>query len=150
MISKEKVIEAIKKHWNIGPAAKELGIGYSTLRKYIKEYGIDHNSRRSQNGSKFDKNAYISKKITELRRRRKIEALEYKGGMKCNRCGFSETIPDVYAFHHRDPNEKDPSWGKMKTNNWKWEKLKEEIDKCDVLCHNCHAIVHYELRNSGN
>jgi hypothetical protein len=149
MITKEKVLEILEKHWNIGPAAKELGIGYSTLRKYIKDYGIDHNSRRSKDGVKFDRNAYVSKKISELRRKRKIEFLEYKGGMKCSRCGFSEPIPDVYAFHHRDPLEKDPSWGKMKTNNWKWDRVQDELDKCDVLCHNCHSIVHYELRNMG-
>ena len=146
MITKEQIISALDKHWNIGPAAKELNVGYSTLRKYIKEYGIEHDSRKSKDGPKFDKIAYASKKISAFRRQRKLDALEYKGGMKCSRCGFSELVPDCYAFHHRDPSKKDPSWGKMKTNNASWEKLKQELDKCDVLCHNCHSIVHYELR----
>ena len=143
MIDKKEILNSLNKHWNIGPAAKELGLGYSTLRKYIKHYGIEHNSRKSKDGSKFDRAAYQSAAVTRARRKKKLEALEYKGGMKCSRCGFNEPIPDVYAFHHRDPTEKDPSWGRMKHNNWSLNKIKEELDKCDVLCHNCHSIVHY-------
>jgi hypothetical protein len=144
MIEKEAIEKALEKHWNIGPAAKELGIGYSTLRKYIKHYGIDHNSRAKRPGEpKFDKKAYDIAKVTRTRRKRKLEALEYRGGMKCSRCGFDEPIPDCYAFHHRDPTQKDPRWNKMKTNNWSFERIKDELDKCDVVCHNCHAIIHY-------
>jgi hypothetical protein len=146
MLNEKEIRNALNKHWNIGPAAKELGVGYSTLRKYIKQYQIEHNSRKSKDGSKFDRKAYASEAVTKSRRKRKVEALEYRGGMKCSRCGFDEPIPDCYAFHHRDPKTKDPSWNKMKTNNWTFEKIKEEIDKCDVVCHNCHSIIHWEER----
>lgn len=144
MVSEKEIRDALNKHWNMRPAAKELGIGYSTLRKYVKIYGIEHNSRKKRTGPKFNRNAYTATKITESRRKRKLEALEYRGGMKCSRCGFSEPIPACYAFHHRDPKEKDPNWNKMKTNNWGLEKIKTELDKCDVLCHNCHSIVHWQ------
>ena len=143
MFSKEEIEEVLKKHWNIRPASEELGIGYSTLRKYIKEYGIQHNSRKKQDGAKFDRNAWQSKAVTRARQIKKLKALEYKGGMKCTRCGFNEPIPDCYAFHHRDPTQKDINWGKMKQNNWSIDRIKDELDKCDVLCHNCHSIVHY-------
>ena len=145
MINKEVIKSALEEHWNIGPAAKALGIGYSTLRKYIKEYNIVHNSRAKKDGTRFNRTAYQSKVVTRARQNKKLKALEYKGGMLCSRCGFNEHIPDCYAFHHRDPNEKDANWAKMKTNNWSIEKIKEELDKCDVLCHNCHSIVHYEI-----
>jgi transposase len=148
MIEEKLIRDALEKHWNIGPAAKELGIGYSTLRKYINYYKIEHNSRKSKNGPKFNKKAHQAAAVTRARQKKKIEALNYKGGMKCTRCGFDEQIPDVYAFHHRNPDSKDPSWGKMKTNNWSLEKIKEELDKCDVLCHNCHSIVHYLERQN--
>ena len=150
MIDKKIILEALDKHWNIKPAAKELGIGYSTLRKYMKEYNIVHNSRANRDGPTFDRNAYSSKRVTKTRRIRKIESLEYKGGMKCMRCGFNEPIPDCYAFHHRNPAEKSPDWYKMKTHNHPMETIIAELDKCDVLCHNCHSIVHYYERQKIN
>lgn len=127
IISKEHILEVLNKHWNIGPASKELGVGYSTLRKYIKQYNIDHNSRKNKNGLIFDRKIHQSKAVTKSRQNKKIQALEYKGGMVCIRCGFSEPIPDCYSFHHREPGKKDPSWAKMKTNNWGFEKLKKSL-----------------------
>jgi len=147
MLTKKVIEEALEKHWNIGPAAKELEVGYSTLRKYMKLHNIVHNSRGKRDGPTFDRNAHGSKKVTKARRIRKIESLEYKGGMKCTRCGFNEPIPDCYAFHHRNPEEKDPNWYRMKTHNHTWETVRVELDKCDVLCHNCHSIVHYLERH---
>jgi hypothetical protein len=146
LLTKDQILKALEKHWNIGPAAKELGVGYSTLRKYIAEYGIQHDSRKSKDGPKFNRSLYTSKKVTKCRQNKKLQALDYRGGMRCIRCGFNEPIPDCYAFHHRNPNEKDPSWGRMKSNNWSFDKIKSELDKCDILCHNCHSIVHYEMR----
>jgi hypothetical protein len=143
MLKKQQIEEALEKHWNIRPASEELGVGYSTLRKYIKIYNIQHDSRKKRNGPTFNRNAWQSKAVTKARQNKKLKALEYRGGMKCTRCGFDEPIPDCYAFHHRDPSIKDINWGKMKQNNWSFEKIKEELDKCDVLCHNCHSIIHY-------
>lgn len=148
MLDKKVITDALEKHWNIRPAADELGIGYSTLRKYMKLHNIVHNSRGKKDGPTFNRNAHVAKVKSQARRIRKIESLEYKGGMKCIRCGFDEPIPDVYAFHHRNPKEKDPNWGKMKSHNYKWEIVREELDKCDVLCHNCHSIVHYLERQN--
>lgn len=143
MLSKQDILTALDKYWNIKPASEALGIGYSTLRKYIKEYNIQHNSRKKKGGSLFNRNAWQSNAVTKARQNKKLKALDYKGGMKCIRCGFDEPIPDCYAFHHRNPIEKDINWGRMKQNNWSIDKIKDELDKCDVLCHNCHSTVHY-------
>ena len=64
--------------------------------------------------------------------------------MCCVRCGYNVQIPDCYAFHHREPTEKEYSWRELRYK--KWEVITQEIDKCDLLCHNCHSIVHYEQR----
>ena len=52
---------------------------------------------------------------------------------------------DVFDFHHIDPDEKD-----IKVADWmgriKWATLKKELDKCILLCSNCHRIHHAELR----
>ncbi len=148
MISKERVIQALELHWNIGPAAKELSVGYSTLRRYIKLYNIDHDSRKSRNGPIFDKKKYETTKNVIARRNRKLKLLTYKGGMKCTVCGYDKPIPDVYEFHHRDPLEKDPNWGLMFKNNHKLDKFYPELDKCDVLCANCHRETHFNMRRN--
>jgi len=67
---------------------------------------------------------------------RKKKAIEYLGG-KCSRCGYN----DHYAamqFHHVE--KKDFAWNKLRLLNW--ERTKEELDKCVLLCANCHAIIH--------
>lgn len=37
--------------------------------------------------------------------------------------------------------EKNPNWRKMK--NWTFERVKKELDKCDLVCSNCHDEIHY-------
>lgn len=71
----------------------------------------------------------------------KQQAIEHKGG-KCIRCGYNKCAWSM-SFHHRDPSEKDPNWRRMRS--WKFESMKEELDKCDLLCNNCHGEVHFEL-----
>lgn len=84
--------------------------------------------------------------VARFRKNRKRKLLEYAGGMKCHRCGYDKDIPDVYEFHHLDPTQKDPSWGKMIANNHRIETMKTEVEKCAVLCANCHRETHWELK----
>ena len=62
-------------------------------------------------------------------------------GPKCQRCGYDACI-EALEFHHRNPKEKDPTY----SFNWGIKKLKKELDKCDILCANCHREVHVEMR----
>ena len=70
----------------------------------------------------------------------KWNALQYKGS-KCQQCG--ESRPATLCFHHRDPSKKEMVLDGRTFANRKWETIKEEVDKCDLLCHNCHHILHY-------
>ena len=88
--------------------------------------------------SKEDRKASVKR----FRKNRKLRLLEFKGGMKCIKCGYDKPIPDVYEFHHRDPAEKDPNGGKMNVNNHRIETMMIELEKCDVLCANCHRETH--------
>ncbi|MHA2279802.1 MAG: hypothetical protein ACXAC5_02790 [Promethearchaeota archaeon] len=76
--------------------------------------------------------------VINWRRRTKKLLIEYKGG-KCERCGFDHDIPAAYDFHHRDPASKDFIIGGT-TRSLK--RLKEEADKCELLCKICHAVEH--------
>lgn len=71
-------------------------------------------------------------------KRNKKTAVEYKGG-KCSICGYDKCLASL-DFHHVDPTEKDPNWRRMR--GWKFEKIKEELDKCVLVCRNCHGEIH--------
>lgn len=81
-----------------------------------------------------------TKTTHERRKKTKRLAVEYLGG-RCKKCGYDKYI-GALQFHHRDPSQKDP----VAFNQWlRFDKLKEELDKCDLLCANCHAEVHGEV-----
>lgn len=76
---------------------------------------------------------------TKIRRyRNKIRAIELLGG-KCNRCGYN-THPAALEFHDKDPLQKEFTIGKVA--NKSWESIKQEIQKCELVCSNCHRIEH--------
>lgn len=75
---------------------------------------------------------------TKRRRQIKKQAVEYLGG-KCRLCGFKTDKVVVYDFHHRDPFQKDFMISKQAKS---FESIKSELDKCDLLCANCHRLVH--------
>lgn len=78
----------------------------------------------------------------------KSKAIQYLGG-QCSRCGIKSKILDIFAFHHTDPNTKIDTISNMINNRTSFDILRYELDKCDLLCLNCHAITHYELRRKN-
>lgn len=72
----------------------------------------------------------------------KQKCVEYKGG-KCERCGYNNSNYAI-DFHHRDPNEKDFGIGYQRRTKFD-DKIKEELDKCMILCSNCHREKHAGL-----
>tara|TARA_Y100000296_G_C4995576_1_gene167572 strand:+ start:40 stop:399 length:360 start_codon:yes stop_codon:yes gene_type:complete len=76
---------------------------------------------------------------TLSRRRRKQKAVDYKGG-KCKICGYNKCNSSL-QFHHIEPGHKDFGFS---AKGWTraWEKQKIELDKCILLCANCHGEVH--------
>jgi hypothetical protein len=52
-----------------------------------------------------------------------------------------ENDPVVLQFHHRDPQVKSFTIGRA-TGTMSLSRLKKELDKCDVVCANCHLRRH--------
>lgn len=69
---------------------------------------------------------------------KKKKAISYKGGC-CTLCGYAKYY-GALQFHHLDPSEKEADWGKLRMRSW--SKITEELDKCLLLCANCHAEAH--------
>lgn len=87
-----------------------------------------------------DYNGYMSKYICDRYILLKLKAIEYKGG-KCSNCGYNKCY-GALDFHHRNPDEKEFSWRLMRRK--KWEDIVTELDKCDLLCANCHREEHHD------
>lgn len=66
---------------------------------------------------------------------------ELKSKLACIRCGFDKH-PSALHFHHKDPSQKEASIARAIRLGWSKNKFILEINKCDVLCANCHAIEH--------
>lgn len=76
---------------------------------------------------------------TKIRRYRcKQAAVKLKGG-KCSRCGWVGALAG-FEFHHLDPSKKEFGVGKLAQKSWKV--IKKELEKCILLCANCHRIEH--------
>ena len=85
-----------------------------------------------------------SEASTFLRRAMKKEAVKRLGGC-CQRCGYNKSIYAL-SFHHINPEEKD--FGLSANGNvHSWENYWKEVQKCELLCANCHAELHEELEN---
>lgn len=94
------------------------------------------------------KQKYCSRKcqktgsVKARRQALKKMALEYKGN-KCKICGYDKCL-QALEFHHLDPNEKDFGIA-AKGHTRSWESIKKELDKCILVCSNCHMEIHYNI-----
>lgn len=69
----------------------------------------------------------------DLRKR----AVDYLGGQCCI-CGY-DRCASAFDFHHVNPRDKDFTISSRMTS---WSRIKPELDKCTLLCSNCHREVH--------
>ncbi len=65
----------------------------------------------------------------------------YKVELGCILCGYN-AHPAALDFDHRDPSTKTVIMSSM--YSYSWERQREELDKCDVMCANCHRIKSFE------
>lgn len=116
--------------------ATRFGWNRHTLGKYI-------NVRRDKtSGAQLKQNRV--KAVIDWRRRTKEKLVEYMGG-KCVCCGYSKCVRSLH-FHHKDPNEKDFT---ISGKSHSFERLKHEVDKCVLVCSNCHGEIHDGVRIIG-
>ena len=64
---------------------------------------------------------------------------EWKSKQKCLLC--SENVVECLDLHHLDPTTKETTISDV-MRGWTWSRLQVELEKCVVLCSNCHAKVH--------
>jgi hypothetical protein len=140
---------------SIAKIGEKIGKGNTTVRYWLNVHGLktvrtikalQYNCSCGETDStRFARGRYTSCKkcrtINQSGRNQKLKkkAVAYKGGACC-RCGYNKCLAAL-DFHHSDPSQKDPNWRAMR--NWVFEKIKSELDKCELVCRNCHAEIHY-------
>ena len=95
--------------------------------------------RRKNNHSGYCRQC-ITRDTIERGRKFKLKCIEYKGG-KCQICSYSK-CQAALDFHHRNPDEKEFSVCKYRSCKLN-DKIKTELDKCDILRANCHREEHF-------
>ena len=69
---------------------------------------------------------------------RQLILWEIKKDSGCVVCGERDTL--VLDFHHRSPKDKVAKLPTMTSRAW--SEVEKELEKCTVLCANCHAREH--------
>lgn len=120
-----------------------------------KEKEISEKSRRGnwckECSKAYDRELYLKtkdkqlalgyKRIEEARKWLK----EKKEQCSCEHCG--EDDPIVLEFHHRDPATKE--FNISDGIRYSIKRIEAEIEKCIVLCANCHRRLHHKLKTTG-
>jgi hypothetical protein len=79
----------------------------------------------------------MAKKQFALYHANKQLAIDYLGG-KCHDCGLVTHQIEVYDFHHLDPTAKEMNVGSL--FRLAWSTITHELNKCALLCANCHRV----------
>lgn len=74
---------------------------------------------------------------------RKQKLVSMLGG-KCLNCGYSKSLRAL-DFHHLDPSKKEIRLDSRKLAGSSWKRILKEVEKCVLLCANCHREVHEEM-----
>ncbi len=110
---------------------------------YYKPYcsGCKSKAYRLRNPTVIQSIAKKSKqKYRENQLKMKFELMQHIGQLNCKECGYDDIR--ALSFHHRNPKEKEFQISEGFTHSYGIDLLKSEAEKCDILCLNCHCIIH--------
>ena len=82
----------------------------------------------------------------EIRQTKTQQIVDYMGGC-CVICGYNKSNYSLEC-HHEDPTQKEHKIAQLKRK--KWEIILKEIEKCVLVCSNCHRDIHFEEEISDN
>lgn len=113
----------------------------SRCKQYVKTENF-HQRRGKAHSSTYCKSCTTDQTLDRIRKL-KSQMIEYKGGC-CQRCGYDK-YQGALEFHHSDPSEKDFNPSHLKKYAFD-DRIKSELDKCVLVCANCHREIHYEMK----
>ena len=130
--TQEQIAEMQKCHDNENMSYEKIGNKFGWNRHTIAKY-LNPKPKLSEKDLKENQ----VKSVINWRKRTKEKLVEYLGG-KCVCCGYNK-CHRALQFHHKDPSKKD---FQISGTTKSFSRLKEEADKCILVCSNCHAEIH--------
>lgn len=109
------------------------------IYKECKNHGLTIFSWRQK---RYKCNKCSVEAVQKRRDKIKILAVQYMGG-KCISCGYSKYV-GALEFHHTNPDAKDFAIS-SKGYTRSWDSVKKELNKCIIVCANCHREIHAGL-----
>jgi len=121
------------------------------------KYGRPHDYVNGHNGRKYkdptqykrewnyrNRNTRYAYKV-ERGHRLKAKVISILGN-KCKHCEleYDGKNASVFQIHHVNPEEKEFVVNTRTLNNYAWARVEKEINKCKLLCANCHFMEHNE------
>jgi len=169
-MKKEELELFISNGKSLNKISKETGKSLTTIRYWVKKYGIlfetknfssqgtknygefrfcpkcktecqiseFYNRRGKIGGSVYCKKC-TTEQVVERTKKLKQEMVNYKGGC-CQLCGYDKYI-GALDFHHIDPKQKDFTIAHVRQYKFD-DVIKNELDKCLLVCSNCHREIH--------
>ena len=122
------------------------------IEKVEEEFSWSKKAENKRNGQckacykEYKRQYYLkNKKLCRQKaddRKEKIKEwyIDYKSKQKCEIC--FESCPACLDFHHINDEEKEICVAQAVARNWSISNIKKEIDKCVVVCANCHRKIH--------
>ncbi len=172
-MDKALLIELLNSGESINSISKKTGKSFTTVRYWCKKYDLKSTHKQFKDSEKKEygefrrcpkckdnckiedfyqrrgikySSTYCKKctTIQTIERMHKMKKLmvDYKGG-KCVKCGYN-TYMGALEFHHLNPEEKDFNPSRLKKYTFD-DKIKNELDKCILVCANCHREIHSKI-----
>jgi len=121
-------------------ACKRCVDGYNKAASHkYKDYHVQYRKNNRERTSRNGKRHYV-KVMLEW-----IELIKTKKALECTACGYNKTWAAL-DFHHVDPREKENTIHSImksgKPTEERWALMQTELDKCVILCANCHREEH--------
>lgn len=136
LYNNQDLIKEINEYYNEVKSLKKCGEHFNLSRHVVRKIVVvNQNPKKIINKTNY---------VISWRKRLKVKLVEYKGG-KCEICGYNKSIRAL-QFHHILPNEKDFT---ISNKNYSFDKMMKEIDKCILVCANCHQEIHEKIDNDN-
>ncbi len=95
------------------------------------------------------KQSSLDKSSTTRRMIRNREFIKnYKKDKKCSGCGYNK-YPGILEFHHKDKSTKYKGDNFLSKSLRRIDLIQKEIEKCHILCPNCHRELHLKEGYGG-
>ena len=112
------------------------------LKEYVcKDCGKEGKENFYAKGYRYQCKTCWNKRTYKVNRDKLDQLIVDRGG-KCERCGYNKCFA-AFQWHHSDPTQKE--FGISSKRGAPLETLRKEVEKCSLLCANCHAEVHDEI-----